>query len=203
MTIEKGQPWGRTGSLPADGVVARGDAEVRRLLETARRNGADLPTIGILGGDLGRTIGARGDEARLRSPEATVVSMDLGSVLLDGTIHWFAAHLVARRSWWRGPVLAAMNAQWIGPWDVAPKSHPNDGILDILDGDPAFDDRLKARRRLRTGTHVPHPDIRVRRVPAVQVDLGRPTPVWLDGERIGSFTDLSIRIEPDAWTAVV
>lgn len=203
MTIEKGVPWGEPGSLPPDGVLSRDDAEVRRVVEAARRAGESPPTVGILGGDLGRTLGARGDEARLRSGEATVVPMDLGSVLLDGRIHWFAAHLVARRSWWRGPVVAVMNAQWIGTWDVAPKSHPNDGLLDVLDGDPSFDDRLKARRRLRTGNHVPHPDIRVRRVRAVQFDLGRPTPVWLDGERVGKARNLSIRVESDAWTAVV
>lgn len=203
MTIEKHRPWGSAGSLPDDGVVVRSDAEVRHVLESARRAGTDPPVVGLLDGDLARTVGARGDEARLRTPEATVLPMDLGSVLVDGRIHWFAAHLVARRSWWRGRVVAAMNAQWIGRWDVAPRSHPNDGLLDVLDGDPSLDDRLKARRRLVTGTHVPHPDIEVRRVAAVQVRFDRPTPVWLDGERIGAATDLSIRVEPDAWTAVV
>ncbi len=203
MTIEKGEVWGRSGPLPPEGVIARSDPEVRQIIEAARRTGSDIPPIGILGGDLGRTIGARGDADRLRGGDATVLSMDLGSVLVDGRLHRFAAHLVARRSWWSGPVIAAMNAQWIGDWDVAPRSHPNDGLLDVLDGDPGLDDRLKARRRLRTGTHVPHPAIRVRRVEAVQFDLDRPTPVWLDGERIGSARTLAIRVEPDAWTAVV
>lgn len=203
MTIEKGRPWGRTGALPADGPLARSDAEARAIVEAARRAGEGPPTIGLLGGDLARTVGARGDEARLRSADATVLPMDLGSVLVDGRHHWFVAHLVARRSWWWGRVVAAMNAQWIGAWDVAPRSHPNDGLLDVVDADLGLDDRLKARRRLPTGTHVPHPDITVARVPAIQVDLERPTPIWLDGERIGTARSLSIRVEPDAWTAVV
>lgn len=203
MTIEKGQPWGSAGALPADGITVHSDAECRRVLTAARREDREPPTIGLLGGDLCRTVGGRGLVDRLHTPDAVTLPMDLGSVLVDGRHHWFAAHLVARRSWWRGRVVAVMNAQWIGRWDVAPKSHPNDGLLDVFDGDPSLDDRLKARTRLATGTHVPHPDIAVRRVAALQLDFDRPTPVWLDGERIGSARSLSVRIEPDAWTAVV
>ena len=129
-----------------------------------------------MGGDLCRTVGGKGDEARIRSTDARRFPTDLGSVLIDGRQHWFVAHLVARRSWWFGRVVAVMNAQWIETWDIAPKSHPNDGLLDVFDGDPGFDDRLKMRRRLLTGTHVPHPDIATSRVGALQVSFDRPTP---------------------------
>ncbi|MGN6694829.1 MAG: diacylglycerol/lipid kinase family protein [Aquihabitans sp.] len=203
MTIEKHQAWGAPGPLPADGVLVRRDADARALVEQHRRAETPIPPLGLLGGDLCRTVGGRGDEARLRSEEAMTLPVDLGSVLVDGRHHWFVAHLVARRSWWRGRVVAVMNAQWIGSWDVAPKGHPNDGMLDVLDGDLGLDDRLKVRSRLATGTHVPHPGIAVSRVAALQVDFERPTPIWLDGERIGSARTLSIRTEADALTCVV
>ncbi len=203
MTIEKGRSWGEPGPLAADGVVVRTDAEARAAVEAARRAGGPIPELGLLGGDLCRTVGGRGDEARLRSVDAVRLPVDVGSVLVDGRLHRFVAHLVARRSWWRGRVVAVMNAQWIGAWDVAPKSHPNDGLLDVFDGDLSLDDRWKARRRLLTGTHVPHPGIAQRRVAALQVDFDRPTPVWLDGERVGEARSLAIRIEPDAVTCVV
>lgn len=203
MTVEKHRPWGEPGALPADGVLVRSDAEARSIAESARRAGTPVPALGVLGGDLCRTVGGRGDEARLRSADAMTLPTDLGSVLVDGRQHWFVAHLVVRRSWWRGRVVAVMNAQWIGPWDVAPKSHPGDGLLDVLDGDLSLDDRFKARRRLRTGTHVPHPGIAQRRVPALQLELERPTPVWLDGVRVAEARRLSIRLEPDALRVVV
>jgi hypothetical protein len=203
MTIEKHQLWGHPGPLPAEGVVVRSDAEARAVAERHRRAGAAIPALGLLGGDLCRTVGGRGDEARLRSAEAMVLPVDLGSVLVDGRQHWFVSHLVARHSWWRGRVVAVMNAQWIGRWDVAPKGHPNDGRLDVLDGDLGLDDRLKVRSRLATGTHVPHPDIAQSRVAAVQLEFDRPTPIWLDGERIASARSVSIRTEPDALTCVV
>ena len=203
MPIAKGQPWGAPGALPEGGVVVRSDAEARAVVERARRAGDAVPALGLVGGDLCRTVGGRGDEARLGTAEAVTLPFDLGSVLLDGVPHWFVAHLVIRRSWWSGRVIAVMNAQWIGPWDVAPRSHPNDGLLDVFDGDLSIDDRLKARRRLVTGTHVPHPGIGQQRVAAVQFELDRPTPVWLDGERVGSARTISARLEVDAGLAVV
>ena len=203
MTIEKHQPWGEPGALPDRGVVVHTDAEARAVVEGCRRAGTDVPALGLVGGDLCRTVGGRPDETRLRTDDAMRLPIDIGSVVIDGRQQWFVSHLVVRRSWWRGRVIAVMNAQWIGRWDVAPKSHPNDGLLDVFDGDVSLDDRLKMRSRLRTGTHVPHPGIAQSRVAALQVDLDRPTPVWLDGVRVGSARQLQISIEPDACTCVV
>ena len=203
MTIRKGEPWGGPGRLPPDGVVVRTDAEARRAITAARRSGAGSPTLGLLGGDLARTCGATGQESRLHGPDAQCLPVDLGEVLVDGSLHFFVAHLVARRSWLRGRVVAAMNAQYLGTWDVAPRSHPNDGMLDLLDADLALADRLQARSRLRTGSHVPHPGIRERRLRSVQLDLVPGTQVWLDGERIGPARSLSIRCVPDAVEVVV
>lgn len=202
MTIEKGQAWGQPGALPADAVIVRSDAEARAIVERARRAGESVPPLGLLGGDLCRTVGGVGDETRLRSDEAVQLPVDLGAVLIDGRLHWFVAHLVARKRWWRGRVYVAMNAEYLGEWDVAPRSHPNDGTLDTFDVSMSVGDRLKARSRLATGTHLPHPGIKERRVAAVQVDVSG-LDVWLDGQRIGPAQSLSIRVEPDALLCVV
>ena len=102
--------------------------------------------------------------------------VDLGAVLLDGRLHWFVAHLVSRHGWWRGRVVAAMNAQYLGRWDVAPRGHPNDGRLDVLDADLPFDERLQVRARLKAGTHVPHPRIDERHVTAAPAGPGSTDP---------------------------
>ncbi len=203
MTIRKGEPWGEPGPLPRHGVVVRSDREAREIVTAARRAGEPIPPLGLLGGDLCRTLGGTGDEGRLRSEQAVQLPVDLGAVLLDGRLHWFVAHLVARRSWWFGRVVVAMNAQYRGQWDVAPRGHPNDGRLDVLDGAPSIGQRWQARRRLTSGTHVPHPAIEERRVSAVQLDLVRPTPIELDGDDLGEATTLSIRVEPDALLCVI
>lgn len=203
MTIRKGAPWGEPGPLPRHGVVVRSDREARAIVTAARRAGEPIPPLGLLGGDLCRTLGGTGDEARLRSSEAVTLPVDLASVLIDGRLHWFVAHLVARRSWWFGRVVAAMNAQYLGDWDVAPRGHPNDGRLDVLDGDLPLGQRWQARRRLHLGTHVPHPGIEERHTAAIQIELDRPTPVALDGEPLGPARHLSLRVEPDALRCVI
>lgn len=203
MPIAKGEPWGVPGPLPPDGVVVHTDAEARAVITEARRAGAPVPVLGLVGGDLCRTLGGTPNVDRLRSDAATTVSIDLGAVLVDGRLHWFVAHLVARHRWWRGRVVAAMNAQYIGEWDVAPRGHPNDSRLEVLDGALPLGQRLQARSRLRTGTHIPHPAIEVHRVAAHQIAFERPTPVYLDGVGIGSARNLSVRLEPDALTCVI
>jgi hypothetical protein len=203
VTIEKGRAWGAPGALGDDGVVVRTDAEARRVVTDARRGGRPVPPLGLLGGDLCRTLGGRGDEARLRSAGAMTFEVDLGSVLVDGRLQWFVAHLVARRSWWRGRAIAVMNAQWLGEWDLGPRSHPNDGLLDVTDGDLPLGQRPAFRRRVRTGTHLPHPALRTSRTAAASFDLDPPLDVWLDGERVGRARSLAVRVEPDALTVVV
>lgn len=204
MTIRKGEAWGEPGTLPADGVVVRSDAEARDVITAARRAGDPVPVLGLLGGDLCKAVGGAGDESRLREG-GTLLPIDLGAVLVDGRLHWFVAHLVARRGWWRGRVVAAMNAQHLGDWDVAPRGHPNDGKLDVIDVAPemGLGERWKARSRLRTGAYLPHPRITERHVAAVQIDLAPGTKVWLDGVPLGAASSLSVRIEPDALRCVV
>src|SRR5688500_5799705 len=113
VTIEKGSPYGEPGvALPDDGVVAQSDADVRSIVEACRQQGDPYPVIGLLGGDLCRTLAGPGDEARLRSAAAVSFPVDLGQVLVDGRLHLFVAHAVARNRWWTRAVVA-MNAQWL------------------------------------------------------------------------------------------
>lgn len=203
MTIRKGEAWGEAAPLPVDGVVVASDAEARQVVTDALRAGRPVPALGLLGGDLCRTLGGRGDAERLRSPTATTVTCDLGVALLDGRLHWFVAHLVARRGWWRGRAWMAMNAAYVGTWDLGPKAHPGDGLLDITDAAIPAGERLKVRARLPHGAHLPHPALRTSRTRAAQVVLERPLPVRLDGELVGSFRNISVRLEPDALTIVV
>lgn len=203
MPIQKGQAWGTPGPLPDDGVVVRNDAEARAVIEDARRAGRQLPVIGLLGGDLYRTLGGRATEAdRLRSADAVTFPVDVGAVLVDGRLYWFVAHLVARnRRWTR--VFAAMNAQWYRDWNLGPRAHPDDGLLDTYDAFLRPAELLVVRTRLRHGSHLPHPGIVERRSASVQVSFDRPRSIILDRVAIGPARTLSVRVEADALTVVV
>lgn len=203
MTVRKGSTWGNPGGLAEGSPVVSSDAELRAIVEAARRAGEPIPAVGLVGGDLCRTLGGAGDPSVLHDPVRLRLPIDVASVLLDGRQFWFVSHLVARRSWWRGRAVVAMNAQFLGSWDLGPRSHPNDGRLDLSDGDLPFGDRIKARRRLPTGSHLPHPLIRTRRTSSELLHFEPPLPVFLDGVAMGPVHDVALRVEPDALTVVV
>lgn len=182
--------------------MVRSDAEARVVLEEYRHAGEAFPVLGLLGGDLCRTLGGRGDESRLRSEEAMTFPVDLGQIMVDGRLHLFVAHAVVRNALWRRTTVA-MNAQWIGAWNVGHKAHPNDGMLDVYETDLRMSDLLKVRRRLPSGAFLPHPRIQHRRASAAQFELNPRQPVWLDGQSIGIGRALSVRVEPDALRVVV
>ena len=203
MTIKKGSPYGEPGSLPEDGVIAETDAAARAVLEEARHRGSSFPPLGLVGGDLARTLGGGADGGRPRSERAVTFPVDLGEVLVDGRLHYFVAHLVAHTRTW-SYAFVAMNAQWYrGQWNMGPRAHPGDGLLDTYEARLGLADRLKVRSRLHHGAHLPHPGIRERRSSAVQVTLPKPLAIELDGEIIGSGRTLSVRVKPDALTVVV
>lgn len=203
MSIERGREWGSSGPLPDDGVVVASDAELLHLVTRHRRAGTEVPPLALTGGDLWRTLGGSPGVERWRGEQGQRLRVDLGTALMDGRLHWFCAHLVARHSWLRGRTWVAANAAHLGNWNVAPRAHPGDGLLDVLDADLATGQRFGARRRLPSGTHVPHPGIRYTRTRAEQVDFERPTPIWLDGRRTGTARRLSVRLEGGALLIVV
>ena len=196
MTVERGRDWGGRGIVPADAVVAASNAELRAVITAARRADGPIPHVALVGGDLCRTLGGRGEVVPGGTGSRVVV--DIGSVLLDGRLHWFAAHLVARSPIGIGRWWVAANAAYHGSWNLAPRAHPGDGLLDVLDADLRPAAQIAAWRRLGRGDHVPHPDIDYRRLPAVQTTFDRPLTVRLDGEVIGRVRNLSVRIEPEA-----
>lgn len=207
MTIRRGEDWGRPGRPPADLIWFVDDASGARAVDEGAGE------IGLGGGDMARTLGVGADAGVTGS--AVSCPIDLIEVTsADGRRVVALAHVVIRHRrwrWWRGPIVAVMNAQFIGRWDVAPRGHPNDGRLEVLEVDSSMSmrQRFLAGRRLPTGAHIPHPLVRTRSsaeftvpVPGsatVLVD-GRP---WIDGSSPSSSPDstLTIRAVPDAFVA--
>jgi hypothetical protein len=189
VTIQRGEPWGETVPRPTDVHVAFSDAELSALIGSGDH-------LGIRGGDLFRTLGA----PALR-PTAQKLPMDLLSIVADGRPLRAVAHVVARRSWWFGPIVAIMNSDHLGTWNVAPRAHPNDGKLDVVSVGRGMTlrQRLQARTRLELGTHVPHPAIDVRTAMFFESTFERPLRLWVDGVRAGEVRHLRVDLEADAY----
>ena len=203
MTIEKGGPWGEApGPAPAT-ASATTDVEVAALAAAAVARHEHL-VIELTGpgdrltGDIAATLGVdrcRPDDQRLR------YRFDLAYLRLDdGEAMPFVAHAVARNRAWSGEVAAIMNAAWVGPWYLGPRAHPNDGLLDITVGALPLGQRLLARSRVRSGTHLPHPALTVRRVERWTHRFSAPRTVRLDGRAIGRGRDVEVWVRPDSFS---
>jgi hypothetical protein len=206
VTIKPGQAWGRPVPRPPDLVVVHSDVELAMAL--SQKPGSP---IGLGGGDLARTIGVTSSGATSSTTRPTINEyvIDLLEVRLDDAEQPIvaSAHVVARSPWrsgrWlHGRVLVVMNAEFIGDWDIAPRGHPNDGRVEVVDVDASMPvrERLAARRRLPTGTHVPHPKIATRSVRTGTWQFERPLDVVVDGRRVGRAATLSIDVLADAAT---
>jgi hypothetical protein len=195
MTIRPGETWGEAVPVPADLVDVASDAELAEYLSRG-----DGRPVRLVGGDLLATLGGPSSGDRLQR-----FPVDLLRIEADGHRFVAVAHVVARdRRWaaWRGPVVAVMNTDRRGRWDVAPRAHPNDGRADVVEVDAsmALRARWQARRRLPTGTHVPHPAIHTGRATDRTWRFARPLGLWIDSVGRGTVRSLRVAVEPDGAT---
>ncbi|MET0146980.1 MAG: hypothetical protein ABW328_19645 [Ilumatobacteraceae bacterium] len=193
MTIRRGESWGEAVTDPGDLVDVDDDAALAALVVAGDRR-----SLRLRGGDVLQTLGGPAP-----GPERQRFSLDVLRITADGRALVAAAHVVARDAasrGWRGPIVAIMNVDRIGRWDVAPPAHPNDGRADVVEVDEAMALRARwqARRRLPSGTHVPHPAIRTARVTARTWRFETPLGLWVDGVRHGGVRSLDLHVEPDA-----
>ena len=193
MTIRRGEDWGEVVAAPADLVDVDDDADA-----------ADVVAAGDgRAGACARRRPVRDARAHRRPSRPcggcrSTCCESRPTVGRSSAI----AHVVARRSWWRGGVLAVMNGDHLGRWDAAPRAHPADGRADVVEVDAAMGPRARwqAWRRLPTGAHVPHPGIRTRRVADESWQFGRPRRLWVDGVQRGTVRSLRVTVEPDGAT---
>jgi len=206
VTIGKGGAWGREVERPADLVVARDDADLAARLQRQRADATRAP-VAVRSGDLARTLGSAPVDGRptLNELPIDMVTVRLGDVEAPDRSVPACAHVVICSPWWRGGWLrgravVVMNAEFIGHWDVAPRGHPNDGRVEVFEVDPRFGirQRLAARRRARTATHVPHPLITTRSVRAADWSFESPMAVLADGVRVGVAREVAIAVVADA-----
>lgn len=210
MTIGKGTPWGRPIDPPADLVVVDTDADLAARLDARRRDPA-APPVAARAGDMARTLGVAGIAGRQTLNELPIDLLELRLGDDDGRFRTLigCAHVVMRRpwargGWWRGPVVVVMNAEFIGAWDVAPRGHPNDGRVEVFELDVDLDvrQRIAARRRVRTATHVPHPLITTRSVRRASWSFERAMTVVVDGVAVGAARRVELAVIADAATVL-
>lgn len=193
MTIEKGEAWGDPEGAPVDATLPS-DVAVAAYVHKHPE-----AVVSATSGDLMQTLGL----SAVPRSNPLWFPMDLGFVSLDGGAERpFVAHVIARGPVWLGGGAAVMNAAWLGDRYLGPRSHPNDGLLDVTVGSLPPRQLWAAAKRAKTGVHLPHPNLAVKRVGRWEHTFERPRSIWLDGTRVGRAKHLVCRVESDAFTFV-
>lgn len=205
MTIRPGEPWGTVGPVPPGLMRVDDDLAIRLLVEQATGE-SPLPVLAPRRGDCWRAAGGHEQRDRVSAgDDVAQLPWDALHVVADDRSLWAVAHVIARGWAYTGEVVAVMNVDHRGAWDVAPRAHPNDGRLDVVHAEPRLPwrARVQARRRLPLGTHVPHPQIRVTQRESAEFTFTTPRRLYVDGRHEGSVRHLRVDVVADRLTLCI
>ena len=209
MTIRKGDLWGEPCSAP----IGLPEFATERDLGGNIRTSGTIPEAVLKSGTLNQALGvatATPDRGQIK------VMIDLIKVEYtgrDGCDHddiAVGSVLIGRRSWLGGLCIVS-NCGYLGTREVLSKAHPNDGVMDVLAvrSSMPFMQRLQALRKIRTSSHLPHPDISTKQTerfswPIVGDEArSKGARLVIDGESLGLVKSVRMQVIPDAITLYV
>jgi hypothetical protein len=218
--VEKGRPWERPASGPAEWHVDGDDASLAAAVRD--RPGARVEFRPAATSDLARALGlhAPGQAAlELTVDGLRVVADDRELFAVNMVVVGVApdrARWVTRSPGIRvrvdgrvahdGPATGVVVAsgQHLRGADVVPRGHPGDGRIEVQVYAVRRGQRSGVRSRLPQGVHLPHPDITQTggRHVEVQAD-GGPIPLEVDGVRVPPAILVTVDVVPDAFVLVV
>lgn len=199
MTIEKGAAWGHVAITPFDTVVAPDEESLARTVKHGARHAV------LTSGDLLRALGTgAGAAIPAKGMPSLQLPCDVLRVRLDDGEPIVVVSNVVLGSTLR-PRLWITTGGFIGHLNVAPRAHPNDGLVDALEfgRDLSLRDVLKIRRRMRLGDHLPHPQLTMHRDTQYVFEDSSRTPVTMDGRRYGYARRVHVTVQPDAFVLCV
>ncbi len=206
--IRPGEEWGSPAAAPADVEVSGDDATLARTV--ARAPGALIRFHPYPTSDLARAVGLGSGE-----PVGTALPLDaleLGDATLACNMcvfgtppdrlrrssAWLDLEIeLDGRPWFNGRATTVVVAigQFLRGLDVVPRGHPGDGKAEIQVYELEKRERGEMRKRLATGTHLPHPRIRQRTAHTISLraDPSAPTEVdGLDPPEVTTMTTISV-----------
>ena len=192
--------FGEETTIPDSYVLADSDAECAELWASG------APQVVLGGGDLAEVLGSR-DTTALPGTAAIRCLIDVIQISgrdTSGSIREFhAVSSCCFGSWWFGEVDVVTSTGRHDGLEANPRAHPGDGLLDHLHVVPQMKlrQRWQCRRKMRTGSHLPHPDLQVLR--STDFDFKGPRKLTVDGIARGQFVSVSCRILPEALMVIV
>ena len=208
MTIERGRPWGTSATVPADAVWVPSDAA----LSVLPAGTCAIATAGDLWDATGRPrVGEAGSSCNVVPIDALECSITWD----DGSVTTVVAASRVEVGAWMRPghrYVCVTNAGMVDGANLAPRAHPNDGRLDVLglSASMPWRQRAQARRRSRTGSHLPHPDIKVAQSASFSITRTGPRErLVIDGtvrptnRSRAAWLSVTVTVLPDHWRLVL
>jgi YegS C-terminal NAD kinase beta sandwich-like domain len=217
--IKPGEAWGEARSGPPDLEVTGTDADLARVLGSAR--GALVRFQADSRSDFARALGINGADAEGGLAEAAVdgLEVDPGGYAINGVVlgvppgqlRFGTASprirvTVNGRELSSGPATTVVvaNGQFFDGLDVVPRGHPGDGRFEVQVYALKRGERRAMRTRLPQGSHLPHPRITTGTAKTVEIHVdGAPLALSIDGVSREPVTDLAVRVIPAALRLVL
>lgn len=214
--VNRGEPWGSPHEGPPDLVVTGGD--VALAAAAATQPGALVRFEPDATSDLARALGLPTTATAGTAAPLDALRLDDGSLAVNMVVSGTTPARV--RAWhrrractvWvddrpvfegRATTVVVANGQFLAGADVVPRGHPGDGLVEVQVYALAPTSRRAMRRRLPTGTHVPHPEIHPFRGRSVRVAWGRPAALVVDGRRASRVPGWGLALEPAALAVLL
>ncbi|MCI0634185.1 MAG: hypothetical protein L0206_09775 [Actinobacteria bacterium] len=221
-SVRRGRAWGRRQRGPAELEITGDDAALGALARARpgvrvrfRPDGSDLArALGLTdqgpSGDVELPVDGLALEAIAlkNGPGMAVNAVVLGEApdRLRWTTPTFRAEVtVDGRTRFEGEMVAVVVAsgQYLRGADLVPRGHPGDGRAEVQVYALRRGERRAMRRRLGTGTHVPHPRIRELAGREIEVRAARSVPLEVDGHPEGRVAAVGLEVIPAAAWVVL
>ena len=204
MTIKKGEPWGAPFVVPVETRDVAGDHDL------AAGTKSDIHIV--QSGDIFDALGQ--PNAPIVGQTRTLIHIDALQCTIttqSGHHELLAASSVTIGRWRTTPwstrrFVCVTNGGLYKNKNVAPRAHPNDGMLDIVEVSAAMPWRQRAQsyQRARTGDHLPHPLISVSRGTECEFSLEHSREnLCVDFQPIENWQSIRVKIIPDYWQVIV
>ena len=205
MTIRKGEQWGIEIVAPSSLVLLKDDHDLSSM---------EKSDIGVLmAGDIHQALGS----PMPVQPGALCTQLDIDAMFVEiqnagfDDVSQLASSCVEigtfRPSFiHRNRYVCITNGGLVHGRNLAPRAHPNDGVLDsvTMTSSMTFRDRLSAQKKSLTGTHLPHPEIHVSRGESFSyIRTNKSEQLSIDGHRVSDWLSVRVTIQPDYWKIVV
>ncbi|MBC95881.1 hypothetical protein CL649_03325 [bacterium] len=177
--------------------VASNEKEIIALYES----GESL--IGLQGGDLYESLGGRGLGERESNKGTIGLKLDLGQLVIGQSNYLFASYCKISKPLKPWYTIWVINSPIIGHRRISPKSHPADGLLDIVEFSLSFRQSLKAYKRSTSGDHLPHPHIKTSKKRTYKINERGKRKVVIDGKKISYSNEVSVSVIPHAIAVVL